>query len=274
MLTIAVPSWNSLEYLKILVASIKKNTKVPYEILIHNNGSNDGTYEWLKSLGLYKNTQIGFESSSINLGFCGVNSVLKCAKYPYTMIANADMYCLPGWDMALVKQIEKFKAQGIDKFTISCCLIEPVGGNPEYTIFNAGHDAASFSESILLGNYIKNRERWKKEDTVQWSHPILVPTEMLREINYLDEKYFPGYNVDNDLPRALYENGCRNFIMRGDSRVYHFSNKTFQKLPIEIRNKHGQDIFCDKWKIFTQDFRNRMSVGKKFQALENDLFEK
>ena len=272
MISICIPSYNSLEYLKILCKGIKKNTKYPYEILIHNNQSTDGTYDWLKSLGLYKDTLIGFETSNLNLGFAGVNSVLKCAKYPYTMIFNSDMYPLPGWDLAIVKQVEKFQTEGIEKFTISSCLIEPQGSNPEYNIFYAGHDAQTFNESLLLGTYIKEKEKsLKKENTIQYSHPILFPTEMLKEMNYLDENYFPGWSLDHDMAASAYRIGCRDFIMLGSSRVYHFISKTFTKLPNNVRSMHGQNIFQSKWHMSVDEFRNRFGVKKSYAKIPNGL---
>jgi GT2 family glycosyltransferase len=265
MLSICVPSWNSLEYLKILVRSIRRNTKVPYEIIVHDNGSDDNTALYCKS------ENILFSRSPNNLGFTGVNTALRAAAFEYTVIMNTDMYVLPDWDTAIVNQINKFKEQGIDKFTISSCLIEPVGNNPEYTIFNSGHSSGTFHEVLLLGNFLKSREAWKKPNTNQYSHPILLPTKMLREMNYLDEEYFPGWAVDHDLAASAYKAGCRNFVMLGDSRVYHFSSKTFQKLPNEIRNQHGQDIFQRKWGMTVDEFRKRLGVKLPFEKVGENV---
>jgi len=244
MISICIPAWNSLEYLKILVPSIIKNTKIPHEIIIHDNGSTDGTWEWIKSNPhILKKATL----STTNLGFCGVNRALKVSKHPYSMIVNSDMYMLPGWDFSILGQITAFKKAKIDRFTVSCNLIESSGNNPEFDIFNAGVDAASFNEKRLLDWF--SQVQPKKESTKQWSHPILMPKFMLEEIEYFDETYFPGWNVDNDLPKALYEKGCKNFCLLGNSRVYHFISKTFSKLPAEIKNKDGQDIFLKKWNM-------------------------
>jgi len=260
MISIAIPSWNSVEYLKILIPSIKKNTKIPHEIIVHDNGSTDGSEEWLKK------NNVKFTKSDKNLGFCGVNNALRLAKYPYCMIVNSDMYMLPSWDFAVLNQITTFKKLKIDRFTISCNLIESSGNNPEFSIFNAGTDAASFNEKKLL-DWFSNAQP-KKANTKQWSHPILIPKFMLEEINYLDESYFPGWNVDNDLPKALYEKGCKNFCLLGNSRVYHFISKTFNKLPAEIKNKDGQDIFLKKWNMTTDEFRNSMNIKSPYKEVQ------
>ena len=101
---------------------------------------------------------------------------------------NTDMYPLPTWDTEIVKQIKKFKAKKIDKFTISCSLIEPLGANPEYVISYFGHDYNSFNEEGLVADYMTHRAtKYRQHDTIQYSHPILMPREMWEKMNYLDD---------------------------------------------------------------------------------------
>lgn len=261
MISVCVPTYNSLDYLKIFHKSLK-NTRLKYELLVHDNGSTDGTLNWLKENGIF------FNRSEENLGFCGVNHVLRFAKHDYIMIFNSDMYCLPGWDVEILKQINKFKKKKIDKFTISCRLIEPLGSNPEYTIFYAGHDAGSFDEDKLLKEYFKSSESWKTVNTTQYSHPILMPRKLMEEICYLDVAYFPGWSVDHDLAAEAYKAGCRNFVMLTSSRVYHFISKTFTQLPKHVKDKHGQDIFEKKWGISVEEFRRKLKIAKCFQQVE------
>jgi cellulose synthase/poly-beta-1,6-N-acetylglucosamine synthase-like glycosyltransferase len=89
MISVCIPSWNSLEYLKIVIPSLKKNTRMPYEIIVHDNGSTDGTESWLADNG------ISYTKSGTNKGFCGVNEALRKAKYKNCIIFNSDMYSLP-----------------------------------------------------------------------------------------------------------------------------------------------------------------------------------
>lgn len=265
MISICVAAWNSLEYLKILHKSIIRNTKLKHELLVHDNGSSDGVLEWLKK----KN--IEFTHSDDNLGFCGVNNVIKKAKYDYVFTVNCDMYLAPGWDIALFKQIQAFKKQNVDRFTISLCMIEPFGSNPEYTIANLGHDHDTFREEEFLSFFLANQQNIAKQNTIQWSHPILIPKFMMEEVDCWDEDYFPGWTSDYQMPVDLYKKGCRNFIMLGDARNYHFISKTFKKLPQNIQNMHGRDIFLRKNGIDTETFRQKFSVAQPFRPLEDGL---
>jgi GT2 family glycosyltransferase len=267
MISICVPTWNSLAYLKILYASLKRNTKLKYELIVHDNGSTDQTLEWLK-----EHSDIVFTRSEENEGFTGVNHALRLAKYPYTMIMNTDMYVLPLWDVEIFKQINKFKSQKVDKFSISCSLIEPMGNNPEYVISYHGHDDKTFDEQGLLLEYLTNRDtKYNKENTIQYSHPILMPSEMFKQMGYLDTSYFPGWAVDHDLAAEAYKLGCRSFIMLSSSRVYHFISKTFTKLPKDVKSRHGEDVFEKKQGISVKRFRQELGIAQPYKGVKDGI---
>lgn len=250
-----IPTWNSLPYLKILLAGIKRHASVRHEIIVHDNGSTDGTKEWLEE------NHVQYTRSESNLGYCGVNAALKEAKAPYVMLFNTDMWPFPDWDTQIYSRIAKFKAARIDKFTISSCLVEPAGCNPEYTIRNFGTDYKTFDQEALLRDYQIHRSAYfDKPNTIQYSHPILLPKSMLEEFGFMDERYFPGWASDHDLAASAYHVGCRDFVMLGWSRVYHFISKTFSELPSEVRNRDGQDIFQQKWNMSVDDFRKKIGI--------------
>ncbi len=48
MFSIIIPTLNNLEYLKICIESIKKNSVFKHEIIPHVNIGNDGTIDYLK----------------------------------------------------------------------------------------------------------------------------------------------------------------------------------------------------------------------------------
>ena len=48
MFSIIIPSFNNLEYLKLCLNSLKKNSKYNHEIIIHINEGIDGTLDFIK----------------------------------------------------------------------------------------------------------------------------------------------------------------------------------------------------------------------------------
>ncbi len=262
MLSICLCSWDDLPFLKILYDGIKRNTRIPHEIIIHDNGSTDGTEEWLKEMG------ITYTRSEENEGVAAVNYAVAKATGDFIVDINADMYPLPGWDVEIWKEVTAFQAKGIEKFTISSCLIEPRGANPEYTIRNHGVSAETFNEEGLLKDYLDNAPFIRKPDTTQYSHPISMPKKLWDEMGGVDTDYPFGLATDHDIAARAYNAGCRNFKMLGRSRVYHFVGQTISKIP----NRPNNDgLFFDKWGITVDEFRERLGVAQPFKEASDEV---
>ena len=54
MFSIIIPTLNNIDYLKLCISSIKKNSKYNHEIIVHVNIGNDGTLDYIKSENLIK----------------------------------------------------------------------------------------------------------------------------------------------------------------------------------------------------------------------------
>ena len=49
MFSVLIPTYNDLEYLKICIDSLQKNSKYDHQIIVHINEGNDGTLEYVKN---------------------------------------------------------------------------------------------------------------------------------------------------------------------------------------------------------------------------------
>ena len=49
MISIVIPTYNNLDYLKLCLKSLKKNSSFNHEIIIHINEGSDGTLEFVKN---------------------------------------------------------------------------------------------------------------------------------------------------------------------------------------------------------------------------------
>ena len=47
-ISIIVPSYNNLTYLKFFISSIKKNSNYNHQIILHINDGSDGTFNYVK----------------------------------------------------------------------------------------------------------------------------------------------------------------------------------------------------------------------------------
>ena len=62
MFSILIPSYNNLEYLKLCIKSIKKNSKYVHQIIVHINDGSDGSLDYIKENNIeytFTNENIG-----------------------------------------------------------------------------------------------------------------------------------------------------------------------------------------------------------------------
>ena len=104
MITIVIPTFNNLEYLKICIESIKKNSSYTHDIKLHINDGNDGTLDYAKQ------NKIDFTHSKQNIGLCSaINKVCSIVNDEYILYAHDDMYFCPDWDVSLINEIKNIE---------------------------------------------------------------------------------------------------------------------------------------------------------------------
>jgi glycosyltransferase involved in cell wall biosynthesis len=240
MFSILIPSWNNLKYLKLCIRSLRQNSTVLQQIVVHVNDGSDGTLAWLKQEG------VAHSHSLQNVGIClAVNEAATLATQPYIVYLNDDMYCLPGWDAALVRRIE---AMPTDLFLLSGTMLEPrETGNPCVMAADYGDSEESFREADLL----RDQPSFNKPD---WYGATWPPTVVHRnwwfKVGGYSSELSPGMSSDNDFSMKLWHAGCRHFLGAGDALVYHFMCKSTGK----ITKNPGRHQFLNKWGMTQRTF--------------------
>ena len=249
MFSIILPTYNNLEYLKITLESISKNSKYKHDIIVHINEGTDGSLDYIK------NKEINFTYSPENLGLCtGVNTAAKKAKTNYILYSHDDMYFCPGWDTCLEKEVKKLNT---DKFYLSASMIEKNSGHIQ---FDAGDNFSDFDEDKLL----KNLENINYFD-FQGSHwaPHLIHKKIWNEIGGFSEEFNPGMGSDPDLNMKLWQNGIRIFKGLSNFKVYHFGSISLRKKK-NLSVNNGTKTFLKKWKITPTFFTKHYLRGGVF----------
>ncbi|MES2932397.1 MAG: glycosyltransferase [Pseudomonadota bacterium] len=240
MFSIIIPSWNNLSFLKLCIRSIRQNSRLPMQIIVHVNDGKDGTLDWVKSEG------IEYTSSPDNIGIChAVNLAAALATHDYLIYLNDDMYCCPDWDQHLFERIAPL---GTDLFMLSGTMIEPrVSGNACVLVADYGSDPASFDEHALLQNLPSHiKPDWYG---ATWP-PTVVHRDWWFKVGGYSSELSPGMSSDNDFSMKMWHAGCRIFLGIGHSLVYHFQSKTTAKI---IKND-GRRQFLHKWGITQSTF--------------------
>ena len=241
MISILIPTFNNIDYLKIAVDSIKKNTKfLKYEILLHINDGSDGTLDYAKL------NNITYTHSSSNLGLCtAINTISKKAKFEYFLYSHDDMYLCPGWDSALIEELKHVKN---NLFYFSGTMIER---NSAHISANFGTSSDDFDENGLLNNF----DKLPFYDH-QGSHfaPHLVHKEIWNKVGGFSEEFNPGICSDPDFNMKLWQLDVRIFKGLNAFRVYHFASVTTRKKSGFVKN-NGDKTFLNKWGITSKFFK-------------------
>jgi GT2 family glycosyltransferase len=235
MFSILIPTWNNLDLLKLCVRSIRENSSLAHQIIVHVNDGSDGTLEWVRA------QQLAYTHSPQNIGIClAVNEAAMHVKMDYILYLNDDMYCCPGWDTALVN---KMKGLGTDLFMLSGTMIEPVQtSNPCVIVKDYGRSPDKFAERELLADLPNHHKRdWYG---ATWP-PTLVHAKWWFKVGGYSSEFSPGMSSDNDFSMKLWHAGCRIFLGVGDSLVYHFQAKSTGR----IKKNNGGKQFLHKWGI-------------------------
>ena len=238
MFSIIIPTYNNLDYLKLCLTSIKKNSSFDHEIIIHINEGTDGTKTFLES------SQHLFTFSESNAGVCvAFNKAAKKATKKYIVLAHDDMYFCPNWDKVFLSELNKI--QDNSDFFLSGTMVQPF---ESYINLNCGDTVNNFNEEKLLLELPKI-----KFNDFQGTHwqPSLIPLKTWKKVGGFSEEFSPGLGSDPDFNMKLWNLGVRLFKGLGDCRVYHFSSLSLRKKTWN----NGAKTFLLKWGFSIKFFK-------------------
>ncbi|MAV48746.1 MAG: glycosyltransferase group 2 [Pelagibacteraceae bacterium] len=246
MFSILIPTLNNLNYLKICINSIKKNSLLNNEIIVHVSEGTDDTINYLNI------NSIKYSFTEYNSGICeGLNKAKKLSSKNYVLYAHDDFYFCPEWDFILKKEIDNI---GHNNFYLSGTMMHEGQIKCDY-----GDNYESFNEIEFLNNYKKYNYFDFQGST--WA-PSVVHKDLWDRVGGLSEEFFPGSGSDPDFNMKLWNKGVRIFKGLNDFKVYHFGSKVLRnykkKNITNLKKGHGSKsgkIFLLKWGISIKFFK-------------------
>tara|TARA_B100000575_G_C23076832_1_gene620289 strand:- start:143 stop:994 length:852 start_codon:yes stop_codon:yes gene_type:complete len=238
MFSIIVPTFNNLNYLKLCLESIRKNSSFDHEIIIHINEGKDGTKSYIE------NTNYKFSYSEKNSGVCvAFNKAVKKATKNFLVLAHDDMYFCPGWDNVFNSELSKIPKN--TDFFLSGTMVQPF---ESYINLDCGTNIENFNEQKLLKELPKIK--FANFQGTHWQ-PSLIPLKTWNKVGGFSEEFSPGLGSDPDFNMKLWNIGVRLFKGLGDCRVYHFSSLSLRKKAWN----NGAKTFLLKWGISIKFFK-------------------
>jgi len=211
--TIIIPNYNGLSFMEPCFESLKEQTVRDFKVLVVDNGSTDGSVEWLKE---HRIPSIFLKE---NMGFSGaVNTGIRAADTPYVLLLNNDTRVEPGF----VAAMERAMDQSPKIFSVSSRMIQMY--HPELL------DDAGDMYSILGWAYQRgvgrSSELYQKSCRVfsSCAGAAIYRRAVFDEIGLFDELHF-AYLEDIDVGWRAKLYGYDN-IYCPDAAVYHVGSGT------------------------------------------------
>lgn len=222
--SVIIPVFNKLELTRACLDSLHAHgQEASFEILVADNGSQDGTAAYLQAE--QDRGRLRAVICPKNLGFAGgCNTGAAEARGRYLLFLNNDMEVGPDWLDPLVGTLDHDPAVGV----VGAKLLFPDG-----TIQHGGVALVDFQdgEHLLGGNHLSYRAPGDdpcagrpQQMQIVTGACLLVRRELFEGLGGFDPEYWNG-NEDVDLCLKAVEAGWK-VVYRPESRIVHFESQS------------------------------------------------
>jgi hypothetical protein len=191
LFSIIILNWNGRHLLEECLDSVSSQSFRDFEAIVVDNGSADGSVDWLKDRWGDAVSTVALPS---NLGFAGGNNAgIRVARGRYVILLNNDTAVDPGWLAALADAVRRHPDVGM--FT------------PKILNYYRRDEIDNTGHLIYPDGMARGRHRLEKDDgRFDEEGEVLSPSgcagcyerRMLDEIGLLDDGFF-AYGEDVDL---------------------------------------------------------------------------
>ncbi|CAI6042994.1 glycosyltransferase family 2 protein [Cohnella sp. JJ-181] len=239
--SIIIPTFNQQELLRRCINSIVRHTEPSYEIIVVDNGSTDGTAEYLKKLG----GTVRYRALERNLGFAGACNIgLMMAKGQTLMLLNNDTLVTENWLDNLLACLNSDPDIG---------MVGPVtnfiSGEQQIPVpYSEIHDMQAFA----AGFNRRNPDRWQETERLV-GFCVLMRRETFLRVGYLDEGFELGNFEDDDFNIRVRLLGQR-LVIAGDTFIHHVGSVSIRALGDGFNQIHTKNerYYLDKWRGWQQ----------------------
>ena len=227
--SVVIPSHNGQHLLKTLLPSLMPQISKSDEVIVVDNGSSDGTEQWLRDT--YPSVTLIIEAKP--LGFARSSNIgIAAAKYSHLLMLNNDMVVEPNFVAALRGGFDKVP----QLFGATAQIFFPEGARREET-------GKAFrvppNELSLDGFPVRCDLPIEGEDGSYVYYGsggcTLYDTAKLKALGGFGEQFAPAYVEDLDLGFRAWQRGWPT-IFAANARLLHFHRQTSSKMfqPEEI----------------------------------------
>lgn len=234
--SIVIPTYNQLALVRQCIETIKWNTPEPYEIIVVDNGSTDGTGAYLRKIG----TEVRYRVLDRNLGFAGaINVGLMMAKGRTIVLLNNDTLVTHNWLSNMLRCLNSDERIGmvgpITNYISGSQLVKVPYGTlaemPEFARRNNRPDPS----------------RWRETDQLI-GFCLLFRRELFEQVGYFDEGFEIGNYEDNDFSVRVRLLG-KKLMIADDSFIHHIGSVSIKAVGDRMvkLNDQNERFYSRKW---------------------------
>lgn len=240
LVSIVIPARDQLPLTQGCVESIRAFTPGPFEVILVDNGSADGTADWAAATPDVRHIR-----NDENRGFAAAcNQGMAAAKGDYVVLLNNDTIVTPGWLDALVVPMVADPAIGV------------TGPRSNWV---SGHQmvAEAAGYGLDLKAMLKFAEDWalRHRETGYYASRLVgfciaLRRDLIEKIGGLDERFGVGFFEDDDYGIRALLAGFKLWVSN-DAFVHHFGNQSFRASKVDTDAVMTQNArkFEEKWGI-------------------------
>ena len=250
--SVIVVTRDNLAFLRLCLESVLANSGPATELIVVDNGSDDGTSEYLEQLA-ERNPSVQVVENDSNRGFAAANNQgLEQAGGRVYVLLNDDTAVGPGWLDPLLARLD-----------------DPAVGMVGPTTNRTGNEAQVDSDYRTWGEFLDFAEARSREHAGEaFDIPALtmfcvaIRRNVHDRVGPLDERFEVGLLEDDDYSRRVREAGYR-LLCADDAFVHHFGETSFGKLLASGEYTRVLEAnrarFEEKWEEPWQPYERRQS---------------
>jgi len=258
--SIIIPTYNQKQLLLQCVECIETYTMPPYEIIVVDNGSQDGTVEELRR----RKGSLRIAAHPSNLGFArAINTGLMMARGQTIVLLNNDVFVTERWLTQMLYCLHESPDISAVGPVTNYISGEQEMDVPYHKISEMHQFAAAYNR--------RDAEKWRDTNRLV-GFCILMRRSTFEQVGYLDEGYEVGNFEDDDWNLRLRLQGKRMRIA-GDTFVHHIGSVTMKgldKQQIMAVNDNNEQFFTRKWGNHYERIRSKVmaSVDSSYQSAD------